>query len=175
MFLHISRRHLLKSLGFKTCKIPTDAIMSAEVDLMDFRGEVVLPKVRVLVKARVPGKSHRIDAQCPKCGRFIPFGRLGQHIGKKTCNVVRVESKPGDAGPTTYTLTSTEMVSTPGIFAWAVNGYKFDKDKPRMVRVIADTYGLKDEVAIGLLDGSIPYYVVNDGVQFTYANAKKGQ
>jgi hypothetical protein len=69
-------------------------------------------------------------------------------------------------------LTSTEMVCTPGILRWAANGYKFKRDRKKMIAVIAQTYNLKDEVAKGLLDGSIPYRVEGESVVFEY---EKGQ
>ena len=63
-------------------------------------------------------------------------------------------------------LTSTAMVHTPGILAWAVNGYKFPRDRKRMVNVISQTYKLKPAIAKGLLSGSLPYEVIDDAVVF---------
>lgn len=37
---------------------------------------------------------------------------------------------------TTYRLASDPMVHMPGIIAWAINGYHFEKDRPQLAKVI---------------------------------------
>lgn len=69
-------------------------------------------------------------------------------------------------------LTSSEGVHTPGILAWARNGYAFPKDRPAMIRVISQTYGLRRKVAQGLLDGTIPYTIDGESVCFRYEQGK---
>jgi hypothetical protein len=58
------------------------------------------------------------------------------------------------------------MVNTPGILAWAINGYKFKKDRKAMRRVLAEGYDLTDKVADGLLSGKIPHRIEGDEVVF---------
>lgn len=65
-----------------------------------------------------------------------------------------------------YTLQSSSFVHTPGILAWAVNGARFKRDRPQMVKIIRDTYGLSNDVATGLVTGRIPYAVQGESVIF---------
>ena len=52
-----------------------------------------------------------------------------------------------------YTLTSTEFCHTPGIVRWAQNGARFKRDRPKMVKVFTEGYGLPKAAAEKLLDG----------------------
>ena len=65
---------------------------------------------------------------------------------------------PGELDP--------DEIHTPGIFAWARNGYKFPRDRKQMTNVIASTYNLTPAIAKGLLSGSLPYEIVDDAVVF---------
>jgi len=172
----VDRRKLYQSLGFDKDRLPKgDGGFMREVELKDCVGNVMMTAKVHILSQKEKGRRHRVQVKCPKCGTWVGCGRLHMHIDTKTCRSAPAKIGFPKVEPTVYTLTSDEMVHTPGIFAWAVNGYKFDSDKPKMVRVIADTFNLKDEVATGLLDGTIPYTVVNDGVQFTHLNAKRVQ
>jgi hypothetical protein len=62
----------------------------------------------------------------------------------------------------TYRLGSAEMIHAPGIVRWAVNGYRFPKDRKILVRLIADGWNIPDDAAIALLSGASPY-VIEDG------------
>jgi len=68
--------------------------------------------------------------------------------------------------PKTYRLGSNEMVHTPGIVAWAVNGAAFKRDLPKMVEIIA-SYGVPTEAARALVTKKVPYKVEGDAVVFT--------
>lgn len=35
---------------------------------------------------RVKSSKHRIEVQCPRCLKFLPAGRLHQHIGTAACD-----------------------------------------------------------------------------------------
>lgn len=72
----------------------------------------------------------------------------------------------------TYRLQSTDMIYTPGIVAWAKNGYAFKDDRPKLVRLMVESYGLHEDVADGLLSGEIPYTVEDDMVVFDITGAE---
>lgn len=75
-------------------------------------------------------------------------------------NLVRVE------------LPSAPMVHTPGLLKWAINGYKFKKDRKAMVRVFVDGYGLTADCVNDLLSEKIPHTVEGNSVFFDYAEGK---
>ena len=64
----------------------------------------------------------------------------------------------------TYRLLSTPMVNTPGIVAWAINAYRFPRDRKVIREVMASYPGLPEDVIEGLLDKSIPYTVEGETV-----------
>ncbi|OCJ11483.1 hypothetical protein A6U87_27465 [Rhizobium sp. AC44/96] len=68
---------------------------------------------------------------------------------------------------TTYRLGSSPAVHTPGIIAWAINGYHFEEDRPQLRKVIVDTYSLPETAADQLLSKSVPYSVDGETVVFT--------
>lgn len=41
---------------------------------------------------------------------------------------------------TQYRMLSTPMVHTPGLLAWAMNGYQFEEDREHMLRVMTSTF-----------------------------------
>jgi hypothetical protein len=67
---------------------------------------------------------------------------------------------------TVVRLTSCSMVNTAGLLRWAMNGYKFKKDRKSLRRVFAEGYGLTDDVAHRLLLGEIPHTIEGDEVVF---------
>lgn len=72
------------------------------------------------------------------------------------------------AKPKTYRLTSTPMFHTPGVLAWAINGYKFKKDRKQLLNVFVTGYpGPSAQVYDRLLKGEIKYTVEGDAVIFT--------
>lgn len=68
-------------------------------------------------------------------------------------------------------LQSDSMVNAAGILRWAMNGYKFKRDRKKMANVIAQTWNLKDEIAHGLLSGKIAHKTEGEDVIF---QAEKG-
>lgn len=68
---------------------------------------------------------------------------------------------------TTYRLGSSPAVHTPGIIAWAINGYHFEDDRPQLRKVIVDTYSLPETAADQLLSKSVPYSIEGETVIFT--------
>lgn len=61
--------------------------------------------------------------------------------------------------PTTYRLGSSSLCCTPGIIRWAINGYKFEKDRDTLRRVVTETWGIPDDAADALLSGDVDYTV----------------
>ena len=73
--------------------------------------------------------------------------------------------------PTKYSLQSSSMVHTPGLIAWAINGYAFDKDRMTILKTMADS--LPDVPVPALqqfLSGSVTYRVEGETVVFTADN-----
>jgi hypothetical protein len=56
------------------------------------------------------------------------------------------------------------MVYTPGIIAWAINGYHFEADRANLLNLVRETYKLPHEIAQGLLSQKIPYRVEDETV-----------
>lgn len=54
---------------------------------------------------------------------------------------------------TRYTLSSNELVNTPGLARWAQNGARFERDRPKMIKVFVDGYGLPKAAAEKIVDG----------------------
>lgn len=68
---------------------------------------------------------------------------------------------------TTYTLQSSPMVHTPGLIAWAINGYAFEADRAQICKVIAETYPSLPVNAINqLLSEAVPFTVEDETVVF---------
>lgn len=68
----------------------------------------------------------------------------------------------------TYRLGSSPAVHTPGIIAWAINGYAFEKDRAQMVKVVCDTFpNLPASVARQLLSKEVAYTVEGETVVFS--------
>ncbi len=68
----------------------------------------------------------------------------------------------------TIRLLSSEMINTPGLLRWAMNGYKCKTDRKHMVRTFMDGYGLTEKAANDLLSGRTPHRIVGDVVEFDY-------
>lgn len=66
----------------------------------------------------------------------------------------------------TYRLASTEMVSAPGLLRWAINGYKFKRDRKQMLDVMA-SWPVPREALRKLLAEEVSYTVEGDVVIFT--------
>lgn len=65
-------------------------------------------------------------------------------------------------------LVSTPMVYTPGVIAWAKNGYQFPRDRKKIVKIITESFGLTPECAHDLLSGRVEYKLNDDSVEFEY-------
>jgi hypothetical protein len=63
-------------------------------------------------------------------------------------------------------LSSSSFVNTPGLLRWAINGYKFKRDRKYLLKVFVDGYtgpgAPSPETFDRLLKGLIPY-TVEDG------------
>jgi hypothetical protein len=68
----------------------------------------------------------------------------------------------------TVRLCSAPMIHTPGVIAWAKNGYQLPRDRKNMVRIITESFGLTPECAHDLLSGRVEYTVNEDTVEFDY-------
>ena len=67
----------------------------------------------------------------------------------------------------TLTLESTPMLNTAGLLRWAMNGYKFKKDRKRLRRVFTQGFThpqLTDEVVDRLLKGELPHKIDGENV-----------
>jgi hypothetical protein len=58
-------------------------------------------------------------------------------------------------------------VHTPGLIGWAVAGFSGKGDDP-IVRIIAESFSLKREVALAILTGEVEYKVDGDDVVFQW-------
>lgn len=68
----------------------------------------------------------------------------------------------------TYRLGSNTLVNAPGVVAWAINGYAFERDRAILRRVIVDGWpGVPEDAAHQLLAGEISHKIVGDTVVFT--------
>ena len=68
----------------------------------------------------------------------------------------------------TYRLGSSPAVHTPGIIAWAINGYAFEEDQAQMVKVVCDTFPtLPAHAARQLLSKEVAYTVEGETVVFS--------
>ena len=66
-----------------------------------------------------------------------------------------------------YRLGSSSLVHTPGLIAWAINGYHFEEDRPQLLDVIAATYpGVPREALEQVLLRKIDYRVEGETVVF---------
>jgi hypothetical protein len=67
------------------------------------------------------------------------------------------------AEPRTYRLGSSEMFCTPGILVWAINGYRFKRDRKNLLKVFVTGWTGDNapprSVLDRLLKGGIPYTV----------------
>ena len=69
---------------------------------------------------------------------------------------------------TTYRLASSPAVHTPGIIAWAINGYAFERDRPQMLDVICGTFPTVPRPAVEqLLSKAVPFTVEGETLVFT--------
>ncbi len=69
--------------------------------------------------------------------------------------------------PTTYRLASSGLIHTPGIVRWAMNGYRFPRDRNVMLKIIREGYGIPTPAAKALLSGAAPFTVEGETVIFT--------
>lgn len=75
----------------------------------------------------------------------------------------------------TYALGSVGMLNTPGLLAWAMNGYKFKRDRPALLNVFTSGWphdsdnpnNPTEEAFDQLLKGEIPFTVENNAVVFS--------
>lgn len=69
---------------------------------------------------------------------------------------------------TTVKLLSTDMCYTPSLLRWAIEGYKFKRDRPKFRRVLTAGFGLTAKCADDLLSGRVPFTVDEGHVLFEY-------
>ncbi len=67
----------------------------------------------------------------------------------------------------TYRLNSNGLIFAPGMVAWAMNGYRFKRDRSNMVKVIADGWNIPKEAVEALLSGQVPHTIEKETVVFT--------
>lgn len=68
-----------------------------------------------------------------------------------------------------YRLGSSELVSAPGIVAWAINGYAFKRDRKNIETVISEGWRVPVEHARQLLSKAVPYTLDGETVVFEVA------
>ncbi len=68
----------------------------------------------------------------------------------------------------TYRLGSSPIIATPGIIAWAINGYAFEADRPNILKVITEGFPSVPADAIEqLLSEKVPFTVEGETVVFS--------
>ncbi|WP_435171722.1 hypothetical protein [Falsirhodobacter sp. 1013] len=68
----------------------------------------------------------------------------------------------------TYHLQSSPAIYTPGVIAWAINGYAFKKDCPQLLNTICDGVPDVPRAAVErLLSEAVPYTVEDETLVFT--------
>ena len=68
---------------------------------------------------------------------------------------------------TQYRMLSTPMVHTPGLLAWAMNGYQFEEDREHMLRIMTSTFeAIPPGVMHNLLAGEIRFQIEDETVIF---------
>lgn len=67
----------------------------------------------------------------------------------------------------TYRLGSSEMVYAPGMIAWAINGYAFEKDRKALLSLVSETWSLPEATAHRLLSREITYTIEGEAVVLT--------
>jgi hypothetical protein len=60
------------------------------------------------------------------------------------------------------------MVGAVGLVAWAINGYKFKRDRKKMVAVISATWNVPAKAAEALLSAQVPYTIEDEAVCFEF-------
>jgi hypothetical protein len=58
------------------------------------------------------------------------------------------------------------MVHTPGILAWAMNGYRHTKDQGNIRKIFTDGYAIPNDAAHALLNGDEPHQIEGTSVVF---------
>ena len=67
----------------------------------------------------------------------------------------------------TYRLHSSPAIHTPGIVAWAINGYAFPDDRPALLNVLTSCFPAVPADALhNVLMGATPHRIVDDVVEF---------
>lgn len=67
----------------------------------------------------------------------------------------------------TYRLNSNGLVHTPGILAWAQNGYAFQKDRKSLLKIFTETWPtIPSETLDRLLKKEITHKVIGETVEF---------
>ncbi len=67
-----------------------------------------------------------------------------------------------------YRLGSSSLVHTPGLIAWAINGYHFEEDRPQLLAIIAGTFpSVPRAVLERVLSRKLDYRVEGQSVIFT--------
>jgi len=94
---------------------------------------------------------------------------------KRKGKPVEVVQQENCSARTTVKLLSVEMCDTPSLLTWAINGYRFKADRPKLRRVFTDGYGLTDKCADDLLSGRVPFQVEDGNAVFKYEAGKAKQ
>lgn len=66
-----------------------------------------------------------------------------------------------------YRLGSSPAIHTPGIIAWAINGYAFEDDRPTLLNIVTTSFPSVPASAFEqLLSKAVPYSVEGETVIF---------
>ncbi len=70
------------------------------------------------------------------------------------------------ANTKTLVFVSTPFCHTPGLFRWAVQGWKTSrgKEKRQFLNIVAESYGINQTIVKALFDGTIEWSVQGDKV-----------
>ena len=67
----------------------------------------------------------------------------------------------------TYRLGSSEMIHAPSLIEWAINGAHFGNDRPHIVRMITQGWGVPADAAEALVTKKVPYKIEGETVVFS--------
>ena len=69
---------------------------------------------------------------------------------------------------TTFHVPATPEIYTPGILAWAINGYHFPEDRPWILKIMTETFNTVPEQKMNdLLLGNTTYQIEDEAVVFS--------
>jgi hypothetical protein len=157
---HIRREAILAALGLKATipvgftaeyenvRVTTGPWSQAWGPCPEHRtpnGFVVLPQVRVVAR----GVANRVQATCPKCGKWMRFCGLQQHVDTKVCRRLAARHAKQAIRPETLEQIRDRKIATAERHGWGIAQWSCDGTKAQMIRG-RDDLGILFTIEIGL-------------------------